>query len=245
MPQAVLHSGTRNASSWAMRAWLALREADFPFEEVVVDIRRPQRYRNLEQIARFSPSATVPALTMDGMVVFDSLAIMELANDHAHGKLLPAGMGARAVARSIMAWQHAGLSRICWRISFESAFYPSKRALTCDEQREVERLCLALEPLLVASGGPYLFGDVSLADFSLAPTAVRLYRHQPDLSAWPATAEWMEHLMASRWVAQWLREADVLPPIWLDDYIPDGPRHESPTPIGGAWRNIAHEVNGS
>lgn len=30
----ILYSGTRNASSWAMRAWLALREADIEFVEV-------------------------------------------------------------------------------------------------------------------------------------------------------------------------------------------------------------------
>ena len=45
-----LYSGTKNASSWAMRAWLALREAGIDFDEEVVDIRRPQRFANLERI---------------------------------------------------------------------------------------------------------------------------------------------------------------------------------------------------
>jgi glutathione S-transferase len=46
-----LYSGTRNASSWAFRAWLALKEAHIPFEEVVVDICKPQRFANLAMIA--------------------------------------------------------------------------------------------------------------------------------------------------------------------------------------------------
>ncbi|MEI7035690.1 glutathione S-transferase family protein [Fulvimonas yonginensis] len=238
MPHAILYSGTRNASSWAMRAWLALREAEFPFEERMVDIRRPQRFANLARIARFSPSATVPALVLGETVVFDSLAIMELANDHAGGRLLPADPERRAVARSIVAWQHAGLSRICWRISFESAFYPWKRPLTPDEQGEVARLCAALEPVLAASGGPYLFGAVSLADFALAPAAVRLLRHRPDLAAWPATAAWMRELIASRWVAEWLRQADTLPHIWFDDYLPEA---AAPPP----WRVDPHPAQGS
>ena len=46
----ILYSGTKNASSWAFRAWLALREAGLDFEERVVDIRRPQRLGNLAMI---------------------------------------------------------------------------------------------------------------------------------------------------------------------------------------------------
>ena len=33
----ILYSGTRNASSWAMRAWLALREQDMEFEERIIE----------------------------------------------------------------------------------------------------------------------------------------------------------------------------------------------------------------
>lgn len=72
----ILHSGTRNASSWAFRAWLALKEAGIDFDEEVVDIRRPQRMENLARIRRFSPPGAVPVLVDDGMVIFDSLAIM-------------------------------------------------------------------------------------------------------------------------------------------------------------------------
>lgn len=219
MTQAILYSGTRNASSWAMRAWLSLREAQFPFDEVIVDIRRPQRYPNLRQVGRFSPSQTVPALLMGETVVFDSLAIMQFANDYSGGTLLPDDHRLRAVARSVVAWQHAGLSRICSRISFESAFYPWKRPLTVQEQADVAHLCAALEPLLDASGGPYLFGRISLADFSLAPAAIRLLRHKPDLSAWPASARWMLSVEAHGLVVEWLKEADALPHIWYDEYL--------------------------
>lgn len=220
MTRPIFYSGTKNASSWAMRAWLALREAGIDFDEVVVDIRRPQRFANLAAIGRFAPSATVPVLVIDERVIFDSLAIMEYANDASGGRLLPAGPLERAAARSITAWQHAGLSQIARRISFESAFYPDRRALTAGEVEECARLVSHLESLLEASGGPFLFGACSLADLVLVPTVLRLDRHRLDWSPWPRSGQWAASLLAMPSVREWLAEAEPLPPIWFDDYLP-------------------------
>jgi glutathione S-transferase len=41
-----------------MRAWLALRAAECDFEEIIVDIRRPQRFANLARMRMISPSGT-------------------------------------------------------------------------------------------------------------------------------------------------------------------------------------------
>jgi glutathione S-transferase len=219
MPTAILYSGTRNASSWAMRAWLALRAAGCDFEEIIVDIRRPQRFANLARIGIFSPSGTVPALVINERTIFDSLAIMEYANEVADGRLLPTDLLHRAQARSLMAWQHSGLSRICARISFESAFYPYKRTLTTEENAEASRFFGTIEPLLLESGGPFLFGEAGLADFMLTPTAIRLLRHDPDTTQWPAAQRWMEQIAEHPLVRQWMEEADREPAIWYDDYL--------------------------
>jgi glutathione S-transferase len=222
MERAKLYSGTRNASSWAMRAWLALREAGIEFDEEIVDIRRPQRFANLAAIGSFSPSATVPVLVKGDAVIFDSLAIMEYANDVADGGLLPADPRSRAQARSFVAWQHAGLSRICARISFESAFYPYKRMLTAAESTEADRLFRWLDEALERSGGPYLFGALSLADLSLVPAVVRLLAHDVRLAQWPRVRDWSQRLLARPSVREWMGEAGVLPHIWFDDYLIPG-----------------------
>ena len=214
-----LYSGTRNASSWAMRAWLALREAGVDFHEEVVDIRRPQRFANLLLIGRFSPPACVPVLVVGDTVIFDSIAIMEYANDTAGGALLPDDLLQRAQARSLMAWQHAGLSNICARISFESSFYPLKRPLTDDERAQAARLFRHLEQVLQRSGGPFLFKRPGLVDIMLAPTVVRLTRHGIDLAPWPLARQWTTALMERPSVVEWMREADVQPHIWFDDYL--------------------------
>lgn len=219
MARATLYSGTRNASSWAMRAWLALRAADVAFDEVIVDIRRPQRYRNLARMGLIAPPASVPVLDTGRTVIYDSSAIMEFANDCCNGRLLPADPEVRAQARALAAWQHAGLSSICHRISFESTFYPQRRALTAAERGQCDRLFAHYEALLARHGGPYLFGEVSLADFMHVPTVVRLCAHAPDLAPWPAAAAWTDRLRAHPLVREWMDEAARLPHIWFDDYL--------------------------
>jgi glutathione S-transferase len=219
-----------------MRAWLALKEAGVAFDEVIVDIRRPQRFPNLQRIARFSPPGQVPVLIVDEDVVFDSLAIMEFANDACGGRLLPEAAVPRAQARALAAWQHSPLSGICARISFESAFYPFKRRLTASEQQQCARLFDWLEPLLGRHRGDYLFGDVSLADFALTPTVVRLGRHGVDLTGWPRTMAWFDTLLRHKYVQSWIDEADALPHIWLDDYLTpgEGPDLHADERIGAA-----------
>lgn len=219
MPR-TLYSGTRNASSWAFRAWLALKEAGAEFDEVVVDIRRPQRFENLNRIAEFSPPGAVPVLVDDNTVIFDSLAIMEYANELCSGVLLPEDPKTRARARSHVAWQHAGMSSLCPRLSFESAFYPDRRAMTFDERHQARLIFDSWEAALAESGGPYLFGDVSLADLALVPSVMRLAFHTPDLSSWPGTSAWTMELLARPFVKEWLAVANDQPVVRLPDYMP-------------------------
>lgn len=225
-----------------MRAWLALRAAGYAFEEKVIDIRRPQRLINLARLGGISPPACVPVLDTGSTVIFDSLAIMEFANDISGNRLLPRDTGTRGLARSLIAWQHSGLSSICSRISFESAFYPFKRFLSATEQAECRPLLECYEDALRDSEGPFLFGDASLADFMHAPTVIRLHRHDVDLRTYPLTRDWMDTLLVYPLVTEWLGEADDLPHIWYDDYLLPGeePRFASGLDVidgieAGAW----------
>lgn len=214
----ILYSGTRNASSWAFRAWLALKEAGIPFEEVVVDIRKPQRFANLAKIAEFSPPGAVPVLVDDDTVIYDSLAIMEYANDLSGGLLLPKDPKARAHARSLAAWQHSGLSGLCPALSFESSFYPVRRSMTDREISESRRIFGVWEQELAQSKGPYLVGALSLADLCFVPTVLRLMAHTGSMEPWPLSLAWTKALLGRPAVTEWLAEARKLPPVGLDDY---------------------------
>jgi glutathione S-transferase len=204
-----------------MRAWLALREQDIEFDERIIDLRRPQRFKQLALVGKFSPPAAVPVLVTDTTTIFDSLAIMEFASEYGEQPLLPADIELRARTRSFVAWQHSGLSNICPRLSFESSFYPDRRSLTDEEGADCNRLFAALEAELSNHGGMYLFGELSLADLALVPTVIRLDAHSPDFGAWPLTKRWFKTMLSRKSVCEWLDEARRLPHIWFDEYLPD------------------------
>lgn len=213
----IFYAGTKNASSWAFRAWLALREQNIEFTEVVVDIRRPQRFDNLRRIGEFSPPGAVPVLVEGEVVIFDSMAIMEYANEIGDGNLLPENVHDRARCRSFLSWQHSGLSGLCPRLSFESSFYPTKRRMTEAEVSDAGRIFEAWETELHRSGGPFLFSSLSLADLSFVPTILRICSHQPDLTHWPRTRDWIDRILQRPSVREWLSEAESLAPVIQDD----------------------------
>lgn len=204
-----------------MRAWLALREQGIEFEERIIDLRRPQRFEQLATVGEFSPPAAVPVLVTDRATIFDSTAIMEFASEFGEQPLLPADIQLRARSRSFVAWQHSGLSNICPRLSFESAFYPDKRPLTAAEVADCNRFFTATENELAHNNGPYLIGDLSLADLALTPTIIRLNAHKPDFEDWPLTRDWFNAVLSRKSVREWLDQAAPLPHIWFDDYLPD------------------------
>ncbi len=134
----ILYSGTRNASSWAMRAWLALREADIEFVEQIVDIRRPQRFINLARIAALlTVSNGAGSRDDEDLVIFDS------TGDHGirqRSRLRRTPSAAMPPIGLVLVRYWRGNTVAC-RISvtafrFESAFYPHKRPLSHAERTE-------------------------------------------------------------------------------------------------------------
>ncbi|WDE13852.1 glutathione S-transferase family protein [Thalassomonas haliotis] len=215
----ILYSGNRNASSWAFRAWLALREQKIDFKEVMIDIRRPQRWKNLAEIGRFSPPAAVPVLVDDETVIFDSCAIMEYANELGNGSLLPQDIKLRARARALVAWQHSTLGKVCPCLSFESAFYKEKKQLSADEISSAEWIYGIWQQQLQSTGGAYLLGDYSLADIALVPSVLRLTAHHGVGEGYPLVAKWVERLLNRPYVQEWLTQAYALEPIYCEGYF--------------------------
>ncbi|XOV80359.1 MAG: glutathione S-transferase family protein [Aestuariibacter sp.] len=217
----VLYSGNRNASSWAFRAWLALKEQNIQFDEEIIDLRRPQRWANLQRIGAISPTASVPVLDDNGFIIFDSLAIMEYANELGDGSLLPDNIKSRAKARAFTAWQHSTFGRVCPCLSFESAFYPDKKTLSRDETSAIENIYSVWEDSITEFDGDYLVGGYSLADIMFVPSVVRFSSHLTPDSRWPKTQKWVELLLNRPFVKEWLDEANQQDPIYLPGYRND------------------------
>jgi glutathione S-transferase len=98
--------GNKNYSSWSLRPWLLMRHFGLDFDEVLLPLDTPEFQA---RIGHYSPTGRVPALLVDGEVVWDSLAICETVNERWLGGLgWPADPRARAAARSAACEMHSG-----------------------------------------------------------------------------------------------------------------------------------------
>src|ERR1700744_3695296 len=99
--------GNKNYSSWSMRPWLALRANDIAFEEVFIPLYTGEADK--QRILDVTPSGKVPALVDGDITIWDSLAIIEYADERfPEARLWPQDRAARAHARSISAEMHSG-----------------------------------------------------------------------------------------------------------------------------------------
>ena len=81
-----------------MRPWLVLRHAGAAFTERMVRLNRDD---TTAEILAVSPSARVPALLVDGEVIWDSMAIaVWAAETYPQVRMWPADAHARWAARS-------------------------------------------------------------------------------------------------------------------------------------------------
>jgi glutathione S-transferase len=134
----ILIIGSKNASSWSLRPWLALKMAKLPFTEVVIALNKPD---TKQQILQHSASGKVPILKAGEEIIWESLAICEYVAELVPNMWLKDPME-RALARSICCEMHAGFTalrknlpmdihwtssseRLCTRCSERYSTYPT------------------------------------------------------------------------------------------------------------------------
>jgi glutathione S-transferase len=215
MSERLLVLGNKKYSSWSLRAWIGLTMAGLPFRERVIKLFRPQ---TAAEIGRYSKALRVPVLVEDGLTVHDSLAILEYVNEaHAEGRLWPAERARRAQARAVSAEMHAGFpnlrSRMPMNLARDPAPLPPQWAVDAATQAELERVLGMWEGLLGA-GGPFLFGEWSIADCMYLPLATRLHTYAVDLAAHPLGQAYVQRMLSlpafQRWQAEGRAEPEEL-----------------------------------
>jgi glutathione S-transferase len=166
--------GSKNYSSWSLRAWLALEQTGAPFDEVVIALDRPE---TKGEIARHSPSGRVPALHDGERVVWDSLAIAEyLAERFPEAGLWPADESARAIARAVSAEMHSGFSALRQNMPMNMRASAPGRGRAPGVDEDLARIFAIWRECRerFGAGGPFLFGRRSVADAMYAPVVSRL-----------------------------------------------------------------------
>lgn len=147
-----------------LKVALMLEELQTPFELVAVDTFKGEQHQ--PEFLKINPNAKVPAIVDDGIVVFDSHAIL-LHLSTKHGKFVPSAPSQHAQMLSWLLFVATGLSPFSGQaVHFqhhapEPLPYARNRYL-----KEVERHYRILDARLATS--KYLAGDTySIADMAL------------------------------------------------------------------------------
>ncbi len=185
--------GNKNYSSWSMRPWVLLRHFGIPFEEVRVAMFTPGFK---EQILRHSPTGKVPCLLDGDLAIWDSLAIAEYLAER-HPGLWPAAPAARAIARAVSAEMHSGFVALREECTMNIRRRVAPRTLSAAGQADVARITALWADCRAryGQGGPYLFGDFSIADAMFGPVAFRFQTY--GLPVEGAAADYLAALLAS------------------------------------------------
>ena len=215
MATAVLTISSKNYSSWSLRGWLLCRMAGLEFEEEVMSSDDPS---TRAELLLLSPSFLVPCLHHDGVKVWDTLAIAEyLAEIAPKAGLLPADRAARAHCRAVAGEMHSGFHNLRSALPMNLKAHFPGFSVWAGAQADVDRVVAIWRECLAAYGGPYLFGELSLADAMYAPVATRFLTYDVKLDpecagycktimAWPAMKEW---IAAAQLEPDELEELDV------------------------------------
>jgi glutathione S-transferase len=204
--------GNKNYSSWSLRASLALSAAGIEPEERVIPLDRPETAR---AIAAASPSGRVPVAYTPWGVVWDSLAIAELAAELApEAELWPHDRAARATARAVSAEMHAGFAALRRELPMDMRARTPRPIDDPAVARDVARVQSIWRDCRerFGAGGPYLFGAAfGIADCMYAPVVSRFRTYAVELepvsrayadAVWryPPFARWLAAAAAEPWV---------------------------------------------
>jgi glutathione S-transferase len=195
-----------------MRPGVLVRQFDLPVEEVLVrfDSFAPgSRFK--QTIGALSPVGKVPLLVDGALIVWDSLAIAEtLAERFPAQALWPRDPAQRARARSLCAEMHAGFGALRSHCPMNiEASLPEVGARVRAEHpavdTDLQRICTMWTAALAGSGGPFLFGEFSIADAYYAPVVARLRSYALPVPA--EVAAYMDRVWAAPGVAAWVKDA--------------------------------------
>ncbi|MFO0746753.1 MAG: glutathione S-transferase [Myxococcota bacterium] len=205
-----LHITNKNYSSWSLRPWVLMRELGITFSERLHPL---EPVGDWSEVRRLSPAGKVPFLVIDGMVVWDSLAIVETLHERFPG-VWPTDPRARAWARSASAEMHSSFGALRSICSMSCGVRIRLHTISSELQRDIDRIADLWLDGLGRFDGPYLAGAAFTAvDAFFAPVAFRIQTYGLELP--PAAQEYAARLRAVPSMHIWYEAALVEP--WRDE----------------------------
>jgi glutathione S-transferase len=205
MPHATLTLSSKNYSSWSLRGWLMAMMSGVEFEEILVPLENPEARA---EILLLSPSILVPCLDYEGIKIWDTLAIGEFLNEAApRAGMLPVDRALRAHCRSICGEMHSGFVSLRSALPMNLKGHFPNFKIWSKAQSDIERIAVIWRDCLTTYGGPFLFGDYSLADAMYAPVATRFRTYDVRLDT--VCAEYCRRILAHPHMLHWQKEAEA------------------------------------
>lgn len=205
----VLIIGNKTFSSWSLRPWVLMKHFNIPFEERLIKL---DLATTKDEIAKYSPSGKVPALIDGSVTVWESMAIAEYLNEKYPQKFMwPKDREARALARSVSSEMHSSFSTMRALMSHNlKKVIPGFDSMAA--RADIDRVKAIWSECLERSGGPFLFGEFSIADAMYAPVVNRFVTYDVKLDGvlkayaarireLPAHREWIDGAMAEDFTA--------------------------------------------
>jgi len=198
---------SRNYSSWSLRGWLLCKLSGIAFETVVLP---SDDAAARAELLLLSPSFLTPCLTYEGIDVWDTLAIGEFLNEVCpEAGMLPAGRAERSRCRSICGEMHSGFANLRAALPMNlKARHPGFK-IWAGAQADIDRVTEIWRDALGASAGPFLFGELTMADAMYAPVCTRFLTY--DVSLDPICAAYRDRILALPYTREWTVEALMEP----------------------------------
>lgn len=209
MADLTLYIGNKNYSSWSFRPWLGMKMANIKFEEILIPFDFPNDNRAIKDV---SPTGKVPLLKDGSVLIAESLAILDhLDRKFPQAQLWPKDMMARSQAMAATCEMVSGFSHLRNQCPMNMRRPCKKLEKDPGLAKDVARIEQMWTGHLKRYGGPFLFGDFSIADAMFAPVVNRLdvyeltqddmvlsyMNHMKSLDPWK---EWEEAGRAEPWV---------------------------------------------
>jgi glutathione S-transferase len=208
MSSATLTINSRNYGAWSLRGWLMCRFSGLDFVVAETDANDPSQR---DELLLMSPSFLVPCLTVDGLEIWDTLAIAEyLAERFPEAGLLPTDPAARALCRSVSGEMHSGFAalRSAMPMNVKARFDDFK--VFSGAQADIDRIRAVWARCLGSQPGPYLFGErPTMADAMYAPVCSRLTTYGVELD--PTSQAYVSTVLALPEMVEWVDAARAEP----------------------------------
>lgn len=212
MATATLTLSSKNYSSWSLRGWLLTKFSGLPFTEKML---APDDPGVRAEILLLAPSILVPCLThhtaKDKVKVWDTLAIAEYLNEiKPKAGLLPADRAARAHCRAVCGEMHSGFTSLRSALPMNlKGHFPGYKVWS-RAQDDIERVIEIWTECLEKYGGPYLFGERSMADAMYAPVVTRFKTYDVRMSD-KRLIEYCVRIMEMPEMQEWIAAAKAEP----------------------------------